>query len=361
MATDAPEAPVEEHETKTLVDPSVTRCEKCDAPTGDFAVCRACGYYSKLGKFVDIDHEMEGFEVEKPEEPFRLPKWTFGAIIGCVGILAEAITLSFLLPLNTWERLICSILHIAGGLICLLVVQVRASFLALMDDMELSAMDCIACPPRAWGAVIRRLPESKNLVTIFFASLMAILMSLFVLRTIPYGAIFGGEPPPKLKSTIISDVLAQAPEGGGEEMDMEDAVKLLAEKGTENLDPNDPEAMLSGEGAESEPLVQSARAVVIGFNATSTAPKAVRSVVVATANMNPLSSEKWRVLGTVPIMDETLGEEMYRELSGREIGKPITPTEYRATWVRPSIKCEVSFQERPEDQQPYGIELKQIF
>ena len=359
MTTQTPIAPAEAPK-ESLLDESLERCEKCGAPTHGFAVCRACGYYAKLGQYVEIDYEMEGFEVEKPQEPFRLPTWCFGAIITSIGVLAEALTLSFLLPLDTLERLLCSIMHMVGGILLLIIVQVRATFLAMMDDMEISAMDCVACPPKAWGAVVRRLPESRRLITLLSGSVMAILMSLLVLRAIPYGWLFYGEPPPKLRSPVVDKVLGQAP--AGEEMDLEEAIQELAEKGSEKAD-EDEESEEDSElvSMSDEEAIKNARAVVIGFNATASDPKAVRSVVVATANLNPLSTEKWRVLGTVPIVDEQQGIDMYNELTSRRIADPITETHIQATWVKPSIKCEVSFQERGEDNEPVGLELKKVF
>ncbi|MEC8556989.1 MAG: hypothetical protein VXZ82_18455 [Planctomycetota bacterium] len=48
-------------------------CQKCNYNLEDFAVCPRCGYYSKLGQFVEIDHQMEGFinkATEETERPF---------------------------------------------------------------------------------------------------------------------------------------------------------------------------------------------------------------------------------------------------------------------------------------------------
>lgn len=343
----------------TSICDEAARCVKCKAPTYDFAVCRACGYYEKLGKFVDIDHEMEGFETEKEPEPFRVPTWAFGAIIGCIGILAEAITLSLILPINTIERLVCSILHIVVGVVVLLVAQVRASFLAMIDDTELAILDCIACPPRPWGAVVRRLPDSKRLITMLATGMMAVLMSLIVLRTIPWMAIFNGEVPPKMKSPVVDKIMGMA--SGSEEAELEDAVKELAEKGAGNLE-STPEDELTGElDSELETIEHTSRAVVIGYTASNSQPVAVRTVIVATADLNPLSSEKWRVLGSVPIIDEEVGVQLYSELSPKHTANPITQTTHRATWVKPSVRCEVSYQERGEQREPYALELKQLF
>ena len=138
-------------------------------------------------------------------------------IIGAVAIVAESISLAFLFPLGTIERLVVSALHMGVGLILVLVVHVRSTFLAMMDDTEVSIMDCIACPPKAWAAMFRHLPETKKLVTTFVCSIVAMLCSLAILRAIPYSAVFTGPPPEEkpMRSVIVDQILANA--GNAEE------------------------------------------------------------------------------------------------------------------------------------------------
>ncbi|MEM7478241.1 MAG: hypothetical protein AAF483_24910, partial [Planctomycetota bacterium] len=167
-------------------------CEKCHAAIDDYAVCPSCGYYAKLGHYVEIDQELEQIAVSN-SEPFRLPKWSYTTIAGSLAIIAEAITTTLMLETNSVDRLMCSVLHLVVGIALMLIAQIRATFLTMMDEIDTTIVDCICFPPRAWGAIAKRLPKTASLVHMLCIGFLATLMALFVIGGIPWRALFTDE------------------------------------------------------------------------------------------------------------------------------------------------------------------------
>jgi hypothetical protein len=158
-------------------------CCKCTAPDEGFAVCRVCGYYAMLGKFVEIDYEMEGLAAPPVSPGFVLPSWVSTAIVVNVVVVAESVAAAVFLPLDSWERMAWSLLHLIGGAMVVLAFQFRGTVLAIMDDTSVTAVDCIVWPPRAWEALAVRLPQSSRHFVLATVGLMAVLMSLLVIGT----------------------------------------------------------------------------------------------------------------------------------------------------------------------------------
>lgn len=328
-------------------------CQKCNYPLEDFAVCPSCGYYSKLAQFVDIDHQMEGFvdeAAEETEQPFRLPKWSYLTIAGSVAVIVEAMTLAILLPTNSVDRFACSLLHLIVGLVMVIVAQVRATFLTLMDDLDTNVVDCICSPPRTWGAVIRRLPESSWFFHLLCIGALSVLMSLLVLRTIPYGAIFGTEPAPKLKPSILQKVLGAASDAEESDESLQESLEALSEE---------EQAKKNAEEAISDETI-TARCTVIGYSVSGSDAEKVRTVVVATSSLNPFSKSRWRILGSVPVLDDELAVSMFSKLSQRVRETPVFPSELKATWVKPAYRCEVTYQEQGKERTPVNLELTKV-
>ncbi|MEZ6079319.1 MAG: hypothetical protein R3C56_27720 [Pirellulaceae bacterium] len=128
---------------------SYDRCSRCSAPDEGYTVCRACGYYAKLGEFVELDPEMEGFEDEAEDKlGFTIPAWFYTLAAVNLLLLIESIVVVMVLPEFTYERLTISLLHLTVGIVLMLASHLRATFWAMMDDTEVTAVDCIAWPPR---------------------------------------------------------------------------------------------------------------------------------------------------------------------------------------------------------------------
>jgi len=192
-------------------------CCKCSAPDEGFAVCRVCGYYAMLGKFVEIDYEMEGLAAPPVSPGFVLPAWVSTSIVVNIIVLAESVAAALFLPLDSWERMGWSLLHLIGGAMIVLAFQFRGTVLAIMDDTSVTAIDCIVWPPRAWEALAERLPHSSRHFVWATVGLMGILMSLLVIRSVPYSSPFAIDeaPAPKRKSVFAQAINQVIPNAVG--------------------------------------------------------------------------------------------------------------------------------------------------
>lgn len=228
--------------------------------------------------------------------------------------------------------------------------QVRATFLTLMDDLDTNGVDCICSPPITWGAVIRRLPKSSWFFHLLCVGALSVLMSLLILRTIPYGAIIGSEPAPKLKPSILQKVLGASSNTEESDESLQESLEALTEE--------EEEAKRAHEGISDE--ITTARCTVIGYSVSGSNAQKIRTVVVATSSLNPFSKSRWRILGSVPVLDDELAISMFAKLSQRVRETPIFPSELKATWVKPAYRCEVNYQEQGKERTPVNLELIKV-
>ncbi len=347
-------------------------CSKCSAPDEGYAICRVCGYYPKLGSYVEVDYEMEGLVEEEKPAGFQLPSWTNTAIAINLAIIAESVAVSFLLPLDSSSRMAWSLLHLIGGAMTILAFQFRGTVWAIMDDTSVTAVDCIVWPPRAWEAVAVRLPESSRHFIGATVGVMAVLMSLLVLRSVPYSSPFAIDDEPKLKSkSVVSQVMSQAkPKAGQSKESMEESLKSFAEDaatGEETsraneeikaaLDQQVPEEDLQG----SEKVVHTARSIVIGYFSSDTNPNEVSSLVLATASRFNNSRSKFEILGSVSVQGTPHAKQLMNRLRGTERAEPFVESHIPAVWVEPKVRCEIDFNEHGANRQPVNLKLKNLF
>ncbi len=359
-------------------------CSKCSAPDEGYAICRVCGYYPKLGSYVEVDYEMEGLVEEEKPAGFQLPSWTNTAIAINLVIIAESVAVSFVLPLDSSSRMAWSLLHLIGGAMTILAFQFRGTVWAIMDDTSVTAVDCIVWPPRAWEAVAVRLPEASRHFIGATVGVIAVLMSLLVLRSVPYSSPFAidEEPQPKRKS-VVSQVMSQAkPKAGKPKESMEQSLNSFAEDagakdaagdGTAKSDEEEkskaeaemkaaldqviPEDELEGR----EKVVHTARSIIVGYYTSDTNPNEVSSIVVATASRFNNSRSKFEILGSISVQGTPQAEQLMNRLRGTERAEPFVESHISAVWVEPKVRCEIDFNEHGANRQPVNLKLKNLY
>lgn len=361
-------------------------CSKCSAPDEGYAICRVCGYYPKLGSYVEVDYKMEGLVEEEKPAGFQLPTWANTAIAINLVIIAESAAVSFMLPLDSSSRMAWSLLHLIGGAMTILAFQFRGTVWAIMDDTSVTAVDCIVWPPRAWEAVAVRLPESSRHFIGATVGLIAVLMSLLVLRSVPYSSPFAidEESQPKKPKSVVSQVMSQAkPKAGQPKESMEDSLNSFAEdagakdaaagKGSAKEDEKQkskeeaemkaaleqvvPEDQLQGP----EQVVHTARSIIVGYFSSDSNPNEVSSVVVATASRFNNSRSKFEILGSVSVQGTPQAEQLMNRLRGTERAQPFVESHISAVWVEPKVRCEIDFNEHGANRQPVNLKLKSLF
>ncbi len=343
-------------------------CSKCSAPDEGYAVCRVCGYYPKLGNYVEIDYEMEGLVEEEKPAAFQVPSWATAAMVVSLLVIAESVAVAMLLPLDSTERMAWSLLHLIGGAMTVLAFQFRGTVWAIMDDTSVTAIDCVVWPPRAWEAVAVRLPESSRHFVLASVGVIAILMSLLVLRSVPYSSPFAIDeaPQPKRKS-VMAQVMSQTkPKARNPKQSMEEAINDFAgEAGAKDataemragLEETIPEEELQGP----EQVVHTARCIVVGYFTSDANSNEVSSIVVATASRFNNSRSKFEILGSVSVSGTPEAALLMNKLRGTERAQPFVESHIPAVWVEPKVRCEIDFNEHGANRQPVNLKLNRLF
>lgn len=351
-------------------------CEKCRKPVADFAACPHCGYYAQLGQYVEIDCEMEGHGEMRPPERFKLPRWAYLLIAVNVALLVESIAAAIFLPIDSVERLALSVAHLGIGILCMLLAHAKASLLAMMDDIDTTIVDCIASPPKIWESVVSRLPDSHAVITTFLSGGFAVLMSLAILRTIPYSQLWESDAPMPRYESLLSKVVRNMPvqqTQSSSQLDMDDALSEFAAQAAdlENMDTKDLDAemlkqilgeeMASLIGEEDpEPIIEDVKGVVIGFTVLEQAPDTLASIIVATGNRDKSKNVRFEVLGRISTLDQPYAADLLKFLKTTVQPDPFVDTELQATWVRPQVRCEVRY-EKVEDGPPSNLQILRTY
>ena len=354
---------------------SHTRCSKCSAPDEGYTVCRACGYYAKLGGFVELDRAMEGLEDPAAADVgFKIPAWFYTLATANLLVLVESIVVVMVLPEFTYERLAISLLHLIVGIVLMIASQLRATFWAMMDDTDVTAIDCMAWPPRAWEAVAARLPDSSPQFTMVTTGLMAVLVSLCIIRSVPYGAMMhSDQPPPKYDSVLKQMVEHAKVPAKPNNMSMNDGLQSFTEdaalQGVVSDDSSETlrAAELENGSASGEPSpqsnqarVQTARCIVVGYLPNAANANAIDAIVVATASRFNNSRSKFEILGTVSVAGTDYAAELMQKLQGTQQATPFVDSRLPAVWVKPRVRCEVDYQEQGANRQPNNLSLKDV-
>ncbi len=350
-------------------------CSKCSAPDEGYALCRVCGYYPKLDKFMEIDYEMEGLVEEVVEPGFKMPSWVAAALGFSLLVIAESVGSAMFLPLDSAERMAWSLVHLIGGALLIMAFQFRGTFYAIMDDTSVTAVDCIVWPPRAWEAIAVRLPGSSRQFIMATVGVFAVLMSLLVIRSVPYSSPFAIDwvSQPKSKSVLAQVASQVKAKGGDSKMTMEEALNSFAEEtGVKDLaaeeaaraqaemladlDKQIPEDELEGK----ESVVHTARCIVVGYFASDASPNEVSRIVLATASRFNNSRNKFEILGSVSVQGTPEAISLMKKLRGSETKEPLVDSQLAAVWVKPSARCEIDFNEHGENRQPVNLKLKRM-
>jgi hypothetical protein len=194
---------------------------------------------------------------------------------------------------------------------------------------------------------------------------LAMILSLAVLRAIPYDLVFKGSSEAPEYHSVIAEAVAQAKDVKKKpNKSLEDAVQEFANAAeTEASDTGEVDSAGALETpVDTEPRqVDGARAIVIGFTMTQTEPYGVTSVVLATANRNPLIERKIEVLGVLTIENPDLSKVLLQRLWPTQQDRPVAESDLQAFWVKPSIRCEVSYLEVGKEKQPTNLKLQRMY
>ena len=318
-----------------------SRCEKCDAPmkSDAVAICRSCGWYARLGAFVEVDARWETtYSTEVEAAPATrpshlkvwfnmLPRWSWVMIGTLLAIMIESIVARLVAPAGSGLRTTWSLSQLAAGIIAFLCAHVF-NFVALSaDDADFGVLDLLLKPVKLWIQAARELPKRFWVANSAASGFMAALMSVLVIGGIPYERFWdwGFEAPVKqeLKGAVI-DRMMQLDKGRGAD-NLEDAIGDFA--GSEGeLNPEPPKPR------------EKADCVILGYQLDRDGR--LKVLVLGTTHLGRLV-----YAGNVtPRMSDSERTALMKQLAAIKSGGPLISIQSDSTvWVKPKYACRVSY------------------
>ena len=139
-------------------------CDKCSAPmkSDGVAVCRRCGWYARLGQFVEIDHDWESYD-DDAEEPAPkaapshaevwlklLPPWAWIVIATSAAVVVESIAARIVTTEHSSLRTTWSLTQLVVGFLAFMSCHIFQFLFAVADDADTGALDFIMRPFKLW-------------------------------------------------------------------------------------------------------------------------------------------------------------------------------------------------------------------
>jgi hypothetical protein len=315
------------------------------------SICRRCGWYASLGRYVEVDQSWETYsdEAEKSAPapaPSHLevwakllPKWAW-VIIGTVAAVAlESVAVRLLTAEGGSARTAWSITQLVIGFLVFFGCHVFNFLMVASEDPDFGALDLVLRPFRVWMRTIHKLPKRLVVTDGAAAGLTAALMSIVMIGGLPYERFWdwGFKQPPKqnLLGAVASQI--QKVEGRGAD-NLEDAVSDFASK--QNLDDDK-------KGKTPPPQPPKPRlevdCVILGYRVDSEGR--LLGLLLGTAQ-----NDKLVYACTVsPNFDLEEAQDLVDKLSQIRTNQPYLASQAGALWVKPVYACRVSCEKQEVD------------
>lgn len=341
------------------------RCEKCEAPikSDTVTICRRCGWYPSLGRFVEIDQEWESYH-DDPEPPEAkaapshlevwaklLPRWAWLILGTMAGVVALSIVVRLVTPNGSSIRTGWSLSQLVIGFLAFAGMHVLNFLFAVGDDAETGALDLILRPLKLWIKAFRNMPARLWVANTAAAGLTASTMSIVVIGGLPYERLWdwGFKQPPK--QNLLGAIAEQAKKAKGDGADnLEDAVADFAN--SQNLDeqngqPKTPPAP--------QKILREVDCVILGYR--DDGKSRLTGLVLGTAHRGKL------VFAAVvtPKPDDKESQDLLEELQSIRTGYPVLSSQMQAEWVQPVFACRVSCEKQdPQTGRLIGATWKEL-
>jgi hypothetical protein len=331
------------------------RCEKCAAPIKSdvVTVCRACGWYPSLGRFLEVDPNYESetdstqpIGAAPQKSTLRiwfelLPRWSWFIIGSVLVVVAESVVARF--ATSGSVRTTWSLCQIAAGFLAAAGCHIFNFLVLAADDADVGIIDIVLKPVKLWMRAFHYLPKRLWVSNTAICGVVAIAMSFLVIGAIPYERFWdwGFEPPAKqeLMGAVMDRVkkLEKA-----KQQSLEEAIGDFAGK-----------AGVEEEEVPSKPR-QKADCVILGYQLDKDGR--ITDLILGTNYLARLV-----YAGRVtPEMSEEERTRLLKLLKPIRTHEPLIPIESDTTmWVKPKYACRVSYDTRAKGRLQ-GIEWERL-
>jgi hypothetical protein len=331
------------------------RCEKCSAPIKSdvVTVCRSCGWYPSLGRFLEVDPNWET-EVDStkpaapgPQKPSlrvwfdMLPRWSWLIIGSVLVVVVESVVARFATAGSLRTK--WSLIQIAVGFLASSGCHIFNFLTLAADDADVGVMDIVLKPVKLWMRAFHYLPKRLWVTNAAVSGIVAIAMSFLVIGGIPYDRFWdwGFEPPPKqeLMGAVMDRVKKME---AAKEQSLEDAIGDFAGQ-----------AGVEEQASEPQPRLK-ADCVILGYQLDKEGR--ITDLVLGTNYLARLA-----YAGRVtPRMLEDERARLLKLLKPIRTRTPILPIQSdTTTWVKPMYACRVTYEGR-EKGKLHGIEWDRL-
>jgi hypothetical protein len=325
------------------------RCEKCEAPIKSdvVTICRKCGWYPNLGRFVEVDPNWEvADETDEAATPApqkshlrvwldMMPKWSWVIIGTVLGVVVESVVVRLATPAGSSFRTIWSLTQLFGGVLTFISCHIFNFMVLAAEDAEFGVMDLLLKPLKLWIRAVRELPKRLWVANTAASSIVAAVMAVLVIGGIPYERFWDWGFDAPVKQELMGAVMDRVKQVESQEAEsLEDAIGDFA--GTAD-------ALTEGAGAPVKR--QRADCVILGYQLDKEGR--LSGLVLGTTHLGRLVHA-----GSVtPKMSESEKAELVRMLSAIRTYKPLVAIESdRTYWVRPKYACRVYYTHKEKGQ-----------
>jgi hypothetical protein len=322
-------------------------CDQCSAPmkSDGVAVCRRCGWYARLGQFVEVDHSWETYGDDAADPAPKaapshvevwlrlLPPWAWIVIATSAAVVVESIIARILTSGHSSLRTTWSLTQLVVGFLAFVSCHIFQFLYAVADDADTGALDFIMRPFKLWIKAIRHLPARLWVTDTAAAGLTAFVMSIVVIGGLPYERLWdwGFEKPNQ--RNLMGAVMSQVQKVEGTGGDMEEAINDFAGK-----------AGVDGEGKPAPPPKPRLKAdcVILGYRVG--AGGRLQSLILGSAYRDKLVY----ACSVMPQLSEEESAGLLQMLSDSQSPQPYLAMPIDAQWVVPRYSCRVTYESQEE-------------
>jgi ATP dependent DNA ligase C terminal region len=338
------------------------RCEKCEAPLASdvVSICRKCGWYPSLGRFVELDPdwesepEPEAAVSEKPQLSHvqvwlnLMPRWAWIVIASVAFVVVESVVARLVTPAGSSIRTLWSVGQLAIGVLAVVVCHVVNFLVLAADDADIGILDLLLKPVKLWIRAAQKLPTRLWVADGAACGLVAAVMSLAVIGGIPYDRLWdwGIKEPPKqnLMGAVMNRV--KQLDSGEQSDDLEKSISDFA--GDKDVDPNN-KPKEPPKSASAKPREKS-DCVILGYQLDHDGR--VASLLLGAAHRGQLVFAGY----VTPKLSDNESKQLAKMLIAVETQRPFIPIQESAHWVQAKYTCRVSFGKQSKDGRLHAIE-----